>query len=1169
MSDDFTWDVSLSELDPFADLLVSFEEERQARKIILIASESIAPRPVREALASVFTNVYAEGYPAVKMCRSEEKLLRDFNEQIVYERRYGDRRYYKGCEYADFVESLAQRRAAEVFATESVRPEDIFVNVQPLSGAAANNAVYEGFVKPGETVMGMALSHGGHLTHGSEANRSGKRYRIVPYEVDPRTGRLDYDQIKRLALECQPRMIIAGYSAYPWSIDWAKFAEIRDAVPGCILMGDIAHPAGLIAAGLFPSPVGYADVITFTTHKTLCGPRGACILTTDPEKAHRVNVAVFPGEQGGPHINQIAAKAVCFAIAGTPRFKELQRRIVENAQAMCDTFRELGARIAYGGTDSHMFLLDLSCVNTGTGYPLRGEIASRILDACGITLNKNTIAGEKNPLDPAAIRLGTTWVTQRGMGVQEMKKIAELIWRVLTNIKTVAYHGARTEAVRGKIDHRVMEEVQSSVAKLTEGRPPRPRAVVSLRGEPVERSPLATVHAKATGHSSPPHYGNFAAELESARTKAALFDLSETPQMLVRGERAQIFLQEALTADIFSLENSQSSPALLLGPDGETIDLVLVHRIDPKRYLVFSAGLSGADTPRWLAYLSDGYVVFDRSDPFRKIDGPVAVEDIRGSGKVALLLTGNEAPALVRPPLTEKVQAYQASLPLPSGATAPIVFLLLRSEDAVQVWNELARTATASGTAVRHALMGEALKCKDKLLSPSKPYFVGQRTSGPKPAKKEFRFEELPSGTQKTVLYEEHLRTAGPGRMTTFAGWSLPLYYVSIGHEHSATRRTAALFDVSHMGILEVSGQGAPRFLDLVTSNFVYGLKVGQAHYTYLLDPDGIPIDDMIVYRIEPERYILVVNAVNAKKVEAWLRAVASREVLIDRDNPALAVDATARILDLKSPASGEHQLVDMALQGPRSRRILEQLCTPPDVKCLRQLGKFRLGKFLLDGVPAIVSRTGYTGEEHGYEIFVHPDAALKIWRRILEVGRPFGVAPAGLGARDAARMEAGLPLHGHEIAGPHKIFPVEAGYGQFVKLHKPYFIGRTASVQKNLRREMTVVRFQLRERNVRAIRHNDPVVSLNGECIGYVTSAAQVSGFQLGMAYILSGCAVEGERIGVLPLPRSAAATEAPLKGPASIRVGDKVPLYLEATILPRFLSFKKVRQRLLEQVT
>ncbi|MBO9371075.1 MAG: hypothetical protein J7575_08325, partial [Chloroflexi bacterium] len=275
MSTDFLFRADLEELDPFMADLIRWEHERQARKLILIPSESYAPKAVRQALGSVFQNVYAEGYPPLRMTRDPEERLRDVAWQLAFYRRYADRRFYKGVDYVHLVECLAQRRCAELFAHDSVRPEHIFVNVQPLSGAAANLAIYQALMKPGDVLMGMDLFQGGHLTHGSEFNFSGKWYRRVSYGVDPKTERLDYDAIRELARQHRPRVIVAGYTSYPWAPDWHAFRSIADEV-GAYLVADIAHTAGMAAAGAYPNPVGIAHVTVFTTHKTICGPRGAC-----------------------------------------------------------------------------------------------------------------------------------------------------------------------------------------------------------------------------------------------------------------------------------------------------------------------------------------------------------------------------------------------------------------------------------------------------------------------------------------------------------------------------------------------------------------------------------------------------------------------------------------------------------------------------------------------------------------------------------------------------------------------------------------------------------------------------------------------------------------------------------------------------------------------------
>ncbi len=312
MTDDFIFHGSLSDLDPELLRVLRREDERQASTIILIASESEAPEAVTEALTSSLGNIYAEGYPREESRRQTQEAILDLDMELAYYRRYSDPRYYKGVEYADVVEALTRRRAAELFAANGVSPDRLYVNVQPLSGAPANSAVYTALLQPGDTIMGLNLNDGGHLSHGSTVNRSGKVYKSVPYFVNPETELLDYDAIERLALETRPKIIVAGYSAYPMIVNWTRFREIADAC-GAYLLADIAHISGLVAAGVHPSPIGIADVVSTTTHKSLCGPRGAMLMTHRADLAKKLDRAVFPGEQGGPHLNTIAA------LGSTPR----------------------------------------------------------------------------------------------------------------------------------------------------------------------------------------------------------------------------------------------------------------------------------------------------------------------------------------------------------------------------------------------------------------------------------------------------------------------------------------------------------------------------------------------------------------------------------------------------------------------------------------------------------------------------------------------------------------------------------------------------------------------------------------------------------------------------------------------------------------------------------
>lgn len=379
-------------VDPqIADAIVA-EQERQNSHIELIASENWVSKAVMAAMGSPLTNKYAEGYPG--------------------------KRYYGGCDCVDVVENLAIERAKKLFGCD-------YANVQPHSGAQANMAVQFAVLEPGDTIMGMNLDHGGHLTHGSPVNMSGKYFHVVPYGVND-DGFLDYDKMRALALEHKPKMIIAGASAYARTIDFKKFREVCDEV-GAVLMVDMAHIAGLVAAGLHPSPMPYADVVTTTTHKTLRGPRGGLILANkEAAEKFNFNKAIFPGIQGGPLMHVIAAKAVCFQEALGDDFKEYQQQIIKNAQALCKGLIDRGIKIVSGGTDNHLMLVDL------TTYDLTGKAVEKLMDEAHITCNKNTIPNDpKSPFVTSGIRLGTPAVTSRGMKEEDMDKIAEAIAAVI------------------------------------------------------------------------------------------------------------------------------------------------------------------------------------------------------------------------------------------------------------------------------------------------------------------------------------------------------------------------------------------------------------------------------------------------------------------------------------------------------------------------------------------------------------------------------------------------------------------------------------------------------------------------------------------------------------------------------------------------------------------
>lgn len=382
--------------DPELSEAMKKEIGRQNDHIELIASENFVSKAVMAAMGSPLTNKYAEGYPG--------------------------KRYYGGCEYVDIAENLAIERAKKLFGCT-------YANVQPHSGAQANMAVYFALVKPGETVLGMNLAHGGHLTHGSPVNMSGTYYNIVPYGVNDE-GFIDYDELRRVAHECKPKMIIAGASAYGRKIDFKKFREVADEV-GAFLMVDMAHIAGLVAAGYHESPIPYAHVVTTTTHKTLRGPRGGMILSSEEFAAeHKLNKSIFPGIQGGPLMHVIAAKAVCFKEALDPSFKEYAGRIIDNAQALCKGLMDRGFKIVSGGTDNHLMLVDL------TNKDVTGKDAEKLLEAANITCNKNTIPNDPaSPNVTSGIRLGTPAITTRGMNTEDMDVIAEAIALLIDDVE--------------------------------------------------------------------------------------------------------------------------------------------------------------------------------------------------------------------------------------------------------------------------------------------------------------------------------------------------------------------------------------------------------------------------------------------------------------------------------------------------------------------------------------------------------------------------------------------------------------------------------------------------------------------------------------------------------------------------------------------------------------
>ncbi|MBI4926279.1 MAG: glycine cleavage system aminomethyltransferase GcvT, partial [Anaerolineae bacterium] len=557
----------------------------------MIPSESTAPAAVREGLGSVFQNIYAEGYPDEEQRVMSEAEILDFDTRLAHYRRYADPRYYKGVEYADLVESLARRRCAELFATPAFPAEKLFVNVQPLSGAPANNAVYTALLTPGDTILGMNLLHGGHLSHGSSVNRSGKLFKAVHYAVDPVTERIDYDAVQALASEHKPKIIIAGYSSYPWVPDWTRFRAIADSV-GATLLADISHIAGLVAAGVVASPVGIAHVITFTTHKTLCGPRGACIITTDGPLGRKIDRAVFPGEQGGPHIHAIAGMATAFKLAKTEQFKALQNQIVRNSVALTARLAERGLRIPFTGTDTHLTNVDCKTVKGPDGTPLSGDMAARILDIAGIVINRNTIPGDKTALNSSGIRLGTPWITQRGLVEADMVEVADCIADVMFACTPYTIDTRQGPAQRAKVDFVKFEEARLRIRKLAE------KAGIDFE----------------SGKHAYPHF--FYLDDQPAKP-------GKQTAIQLTGKNVGAFVNYAFASATDALNVGQSQPSSLVTPV-RSIEGTITRTQSGFTFQFEAVAFGLAAT--WLRDLSDGYVFFDQ-DVTRRMPGPILISE--------------------------------------------------------------------------------------------------------------------------------------------------------------------------------------------------------------------------------------------------------------------------------------------------------------------------------------------------------------------------------------------------------------------------------------------------------------------------------------------------------------------------------------------------------------
>ncbi len=1033
---DFLVRGSIKDVDPKIHELIQIEEERQFRRLILIPSESMTPLSVRKALGSGFHNIYAEGYSHDLTGGLSEEELFDYDRMLTEYRRFSDNRYYKGVEYADILEGIAGQRASEAFAANGKTALDIYVNVQPLSGGPANNAVYHGLVELGDTVMGMNLLHGGHLSHGSRVNRSGEFYNIVPYSVNPDTEKIDYDEIESLALQHRPKMIIAGVSSYSWQLDWERFRKIADQT-GAYLLADISHVAGLIVAGQYPSPIGHAHVVSTTTHKTLLGPRGAILMSTDLEIINKIDRAVFPGEQGGPHVNVFGAMAIAFKLTQTDAYKELMKQIVVNCKVLNDRLEERGFRIPFGGTNTHLTNIDTKSVRGKDGAWLSGDLAARILDVAGIVTNRNTIPGDTSALNPSGVRLGTPWITQRGLKEEETRQVADLIADVLLSCEP--YFQGRS--VRAKVDFKVLEDAKLKIRDLAES---------------------SGIDYKTSRHGYP-HFYYLDDEADEQQATASY---------IITGDKAREFLDFIVSSDIETMDCGNNQPTILYTSEGNVPAMVTCDELQ-SFHLTVPADKAGL-VLTWLRAVSDGYIKVDE-DILRKIPGPVIVR--------------------------ESDREYDAIL---------------------------------DGDPYGY----------------NKPFYLGI-TGGAGDPLPDFVWEQpVEDKVKRTKLFDLHEELGA--RMVPFAGWEMPVRYDSVLEEHNAVREAAGLFDVTHMGVFQVEGPDAMAFLDSVVGNDISALEVGESAYSHFLDPDGNVLDDTIVYRRFGMEYMIVVNASNEAKIWKWLNEVKAGTVKVDNQRPWTKAYGRGTILrNLKNPLEGKDQRVDLALQGPRSKDILLALgFSPEDARKINHLRWSELCEVKKGEYDLVVSRTGYTGERMAFEIFVHPDLVEKLFRELLEIGKPFGLKPIGLGARDSLRTEAGLPLYGYEMAGDLKIGVGGAGFGSYVKINKPWFIGRDSYLTQELERENVIVRFRFSEKRVRKAHFGDPVMDEQGRVIGKVTSCAtDTEGYFLGQAYVNERYAKKGTLIYIYQDVENRKGTEL-----SDLSYGERVALPDTATIIRRF---------------
>jgi glycine cleavage system T protein len=766
-----------------------------------------------------------------------------------------------------------------------------------------------------------------------------------------------------------------------------------------------------------------------------------------------------------------------------------------------------------------------------------------------------------------------------------MGEIAAIVADTLTSMQAFQIHAAAGLVGRVRLPASVLRDAQRRIKKMIERREGgRFGAFGYPHYEP--DGPASVARAKVAA------LAGATADGVALEQGAALIDTTRAPAILVTGERAGDALQLALSGDLMRLRPLGSTIARAHDPEGRLIGEFRATFLGPDRrgfdqFLLTGDPDAGYDLIQWLRDLSDGVVGFD-GDLKRKIDGPIVVEDCAGRADprrgVLMTVTGPKAAAaLAAAGLPGDVAPGRAVL-APVGDADPAVITAHDLGGArvfelvvpVGAADALARKLLAQAKPVAEATYAawRAKKGAPKVGAvpaaqkgaAEKPWFLGQQavvgTTGFAAAKEPFA-PPAQGPLQRTALYDWHLAQAKKSRIVDFAGWEMPTHYSSILDEHRAVRTAAGLFDVSHMGCYEVRGRGAGRFLDLVTTNYVGKLKDGDGHYSYTLAPDGHVLDDLIVYRRGAERFLVIVNASNAPKVEAWWRGVLAGRHAIDAARPSVRCDVDVELVNLKDRKAGAEMRVDLAFQGPASLPTLLDLCDDAAGRdAIRHLRKFGLCDARFGGDSVLVARTGYTGEDVGFELYIHPDRLVKHWDAILAAGKSRGVIATALGARDSTRTEAGFPLYGHELAGEFDIGPHGAGYPSFVKFHKPFFVGREALLEREAARSNKIYRARIADPAARAVRIGDAVVNARGQFQGRVTSSVYAGVDQIVLIWAGKEAFKKGDRIGLFPV--SSDQRKLPPEPPKdALKPGDAVRLPVPAEVLTRFLGAAEKSKR------